>query len=649
MRNTNLILAILTLIVLASAVSAQTPFEAEEAVSTVKVTAQADVIKGGNYQLDYIEAQLKFFPREGINQEVMSLNTGEGEKKQDSIDYRWEEADDEIRIEVSGTVRTSYFFPKINQKIEFPLKSVTDDVKQYVESAPYIDSNDERIIETASKIAEGEDDLYETVFKTARWTKENINYSLNTLTEKISQKSSWVLENKYGVCDEITTLFISLNRALGIPARFVSGMAYSNWNDLNDYGPHAWAEVYIGEWVPFDITYGEFGYVDAGHIKMEESTDASPSSIEYQWRGRNIEVETKPLDIKVEQKAVNGRVSEGISIKAEFIKKTTGFGSYNLLEAEIENPSQYYTAAEVILSRSEDMQIIDDPNRIVLLKPGQTKKLYWTTKAAEDLDPQFIYTIPVLVYTTQNTSARAEFKVMKGYPQYDYEDVESIAVQENTQTLGSQGVSLQCITSKPEYKVDEEIITGCTIKNTGNLYINDLLVCVDKECRKINLGITQQKTVSFSSTETEVGEKEKYIRASNNVISKVESVKYLVYDEPKVKIIDIKHPSEASYDDEFEISFMIQKESYETPKNVKVSFMTGKKKESWLIGELTANRQIVMTVTGKALSPGTNDFTIIAEYEDKESNKYSAEEKFSLDLVNVSVWQRIAIFLRNIF
>ena len=60
------------------------------------------------------------------------------------------------------------------------------------------------------------DDLFIVVYKLAEWVKTNVNYDLSTLTASVSQKASWVLDNKEGVCDEITNLFIALSRALGI-------------------------------------------------------------------------------------------------------------------------------------------------------------------------------------------------------------------------------------------------------------------------------------------------------------------------------------------------------------------------------------------------------------------------------------------------
>lgn len=74
----------------------------------------------------------------------------------------------------------------------------------------------------------GESDYYKVVYELSDWTKTNIDYDLNTITAKAVKKSSWVLENRQGVCDELTNLFISMLRSVGIPARFVTGMVYTN-------------------------------------------------------------------------------------------------------------------------------------------------------------------------------------------------------------------------------------------------------------------------------------------------------------------------------------------------------------------------------------------------------------------------------------
>ncbi|KAF0803952.1 transglutaminase [Alcanivorax xiamenensis] len=56
-----------------------------------------------------------------------------------------------------------------------------------------------------------------------------------------------------GVCQDHTHVFLSCCRALGIPARYVSGYLYSD--DSEHVASHAWAEVWSGDgWHTFDVT-----------------------------------------------------------------------------------------------------------------------------------------------------------------------------------------------------------------------------------------------------------------------------------------------------------------------------------------------------------------------------------------------------------
>ena len=114
------------------------------------------------------------------------------------------------------------------------------------------------------------------------------------------QKSSWVLATREGVCDEITNLFVSFLRSLNIPTKYVSGMAYSG--AIDGWGPHAWAEVYFPKygWIPFDVTFGQYGWIDPGHVKMREGKDAKESSVLYSWRAVDVEIENKEFNISAE-------------------------------------------------------------------------------------------------------------------------------------------------------------------------------------------------------------------------------------------------------------------------------------------------------------------------------------------------------------
>lgn len=75
-----------------------------------------------------------------------------------------------------------------------------------------------------------------------------------------------ILQTKRGDCTEHAVLLAALAQAVGIPARMVAGLAY----DAGAYHYHAWNELYVGQWVEMDPTWGE-ETVDAGHVQVAAS------------------------------------------------------------------------------------------------------------------------------------------------------------------------------------------------------------------------------------------------------------------------------------------------------------------------------------------------------------------------------------------
>jgi len=61
-----------------------------------------------------------------------------------------------------------------------------------------------------------------------------------------------------GVCQDLTHIFISASRALGLPARYIGGHFHRADGVISQEAGHAWAEVYVENlgWVGFDPTNG---------------------------------------------------------------------------------------------------------------------------------------------------------------------------------------------------------------------------------------------------------------------------------------------------------------------------------------------------------------------------------------------------------
>jgi len=72
-----------------------------------------------------------------------------------------------------------------------------------------------------------------------------------------------VLETRVGDCNEHAVLFVALARAAGLPARTVAGLVPVGGR----FYYHAWAEVYLGDWVAVDPMLDEFP-AGAAHLRF---------------------------------------------------------------------------------------------------------------------------------------------------------------------------------------------------------------------------------------------------------------------------------------------------------------------------------------------------------------------------------------------
>jgi transglutaminase-like putative cysteine protease len=126
--------------------------------------------------------------------------------------------------------------------------------KEYDGDRAMIDPSDKEIKELAEKIKReaNSDDAWTVANSIYVWVKTNTLYHTDLNSDYI-QSAIEVLHNRRGDCDELSFLYISLCRAVGIPARFVSGYWVMNKYD-EKYVGHAWAEFYYGEWAPVEIT-----------------------------------------------------------------------------------------------------------------------------------------------------------------------------------------------------------------------------------------------------------------------------------------------------------------------------------------------------------------------------------------------------------
>jgi transglutaminase-like putative cysteine protease len=132
---------------------------------------------------------------------------------------------------------------------------------------PLVQSDDERIRRRSREILAGETDARRATEKLVDW----VFRSLAKVPTASVPSAVDVLASSEGDCNEHAVLFTALARAAGLPARIVAGLVYMPSEAAGDAGfyPHAWAEVWLGEWVAVDPTFGQVP-ADATHVKLAE-------------------------------------------------------------------------------------------------------------------------------------------------------------------------------------------------------------------------------------------------------------------------------------------------------------------------------------------------------------------------------------------
>lgn len=134
-------------------------------------------------------------------------------------------------------------------------------LKPFLDPEPYIQSDAEEIASLAREIMGGETNSWETARKINTWVFENIE---KQFTPEISNALQ-TLHSKRGDCGEHAALAVALMRAAGIPARPVTGLVY--WPPGDGFGYHAWIEVFVGEWMMMDPSWGE-DIINPSHIAL---------------------------------------------------------------------------------------------------------------------------------------------------------------------------------------------------------------------------------------------------------------------------------------------------------------------------------------------------------------------------------------------
>lgn len=183
----------------------------------------------------------------------------------------------DLRLQLTTRVDSLQFtFPPRQQQIDrlltitqekpsalttYPLPQTAPEFASDLAPTPFLQSAHPRIVTQMQQILGNERDALRATRQLLDWTYTEVEksptVSLPTALE--------VLDSKRGDCNEHAVLFTALARAAGVPARVVAGVVYMD----GAFYYHAWAEVWLGQWVAVDPTLQQMP-ADATHVKFVE-------------------------------------------------------------------------------------------------------------------------------------------------------------------------------------------------------------------------------------------------------------------------------------------------------------------------------------------------------------------------------------------
>lgn len=223
------------------------------------VTVKPDVVPAGETVRCWLP-----MPRTDImrQQNVKLLSTSQPEYQRSPMTYAHSTVYMEKKAEAGKPTVFSEEFEFDAYGAWFDLD--TANVKPYDTTTPlyktYTSERDQHIVFTpqiralAERLTAGATTPLAKARRIFKWIDENFPWASAREYSTIENIPEYVLANKHGDCGQVTLLFLTLCRSIGIPAHFQSGFMLHP----GDENLHDWGEIYIQDlgWVPVDMSFG---------------------------------------------------------------------------------------------------------------------------------------------------------------------------------------------------------------------------------------------------------------------------------------------------------------------------------------------------------------------------------------------------------
>ncbi|MCX6771750.1 MAG: transglutaminase-like domain-containing protein [Candidatus Micrarchaeota archaeon] len=320
------------------------------------------------------------------------------------------------RITVQSIARTTQSLPESY--------SMPSEYRSFLVPSNHTQSNDLGIRALAENITQGAKTPFEKVALLAIYVNRNMAYDDSRVGQELDAIT--VSKNMVGVCTEYSTIFTALARSIGIPVRYVSGYVYSD--RFQSWMGHAWAEAYVGKWVPVDPTWFEVGALDAMHIEESHAAEFSKrDSLSATVSQKGVTV-----DWNTDKKggAIAGNIqTQGVTYSdpsANFTfdasAKRLPFGGSAIAFLSMAGTDYRVIPVSLTSCAGTPSVALDQDEKYLVLEPGKTSTLVWEISALSSMPKGFIYSCPIALvspYLEQRTFTISVDPTAKKVPMFD--------------------------------------------------------------------------------------------------------------------------------------------------------------------------------------------------------------------------------------
>lgn len=202
----------------------------------------------------------------------------------------------------------------------------SQDLQRWLAPSELVDSDNPTLVAEAKGLVVGSDSTVAKAQRIQRFVIDHLEFK--TYKDHARYKASNTYEMGYGTCVNHARLFVALCRAVGIPARTVWGIIYTD--GVYDYH-HEWAEFLDDEgyWHPLDFTFTtSFDLSDIRYLDLIYSSEENPlyeqsTSGRYSADRSQLIVydTTDPYDGRLGFKLVNDNSPDSLVVENRFVLK----------------------------------------------------------------------------------------------------------------------------------------------------------------------------------------------------------------------------------------------------------------------------------------------------------------------------------------